>query len=256
MGLDFKAVRGGMLAGMKQAARGALHIVFPPRCIACNDAVSTDFGLCGPCWRDTPFITGLACDSCGTPLPGDDAGPVLCDDCLAQDRLWARGRAALTYKDNGRKMVLALKHGDRLDLVRPMGAWLHRAAMPMLEPGMLVAPIPLHRLRLLKRRYNQSALLSCEVARLAGLTHCADLFQRPRATPSQVGKTRDERFENLRGALQVTPRRRDLLAGRHVLIVDDVMTSGATFAAASQAARAAGAAKVSVLALARVAKDA
>ncbi len=256
MGPDLKTVRTGMLAGIRQVAQGALHIVFPPRCIACNGAVSTDFGLCGPCWRDTPFITGLACDGCGAPLPGDDTGPVLCDDCLAQDRPWGRGRAALAYRDNGRKLVLALKHGDRLDLVRPMGAWLHRAAAPLLEPGMLVAPIPLHRLRLLKRRYNQSALLSRELARLAGFDHCADLFERPRATPSQDGKTRDERFENLRGAVQVTPRRRASVAGRHVLIVDDVMTSGATLSAASQAALAAGAAKVSVLALARVAKDA
>lgn len=256
VGLDLTAVRNRMPAGIRGAATAALQMVFPPRCLACGTAVASDFGLCGTCWRETGFISGLACTQCGTPLPGEEAGAVLCDECLAIERPWGLGRAAFLYDGAGRRMVLAFKHGDRLDLARPMGDWLARAAAPVIEDGMIVAPIPLHRLRLIKRRYNQSALLSREVARIAGLAHIPDLFHRTRATPSQEGRDRAARFENLEAAITVTPRRADRIAGRALLIVDDVMTSGATFAAATEAALAAGAARVNVLALARVAKSA
>ncbi|WP_415184597.1 double zinc ribbon domain-containing protein [Phaeovulum sp.] len=246
-----------MFNGLRRGMLGALHLVFPPRCIGCGGAVASDFGLCGACWCDTPFVTGLACDKCGAPLPGDDEGtPVLCDECMRIDRPWNRGRAALTYQGTGRRLILALKHGDRLDLVPPLAGWLHRAALPLLSPDMLVAPIPLHRLRLLKRRYNQSALLSREMARIARLDHCPDLLLRSRITPSQEGLGRDARFANVNGALAVTPKRKDLLAGRKVLLVDDVMTSGATLAVAAEACMRAGAALVCVVTLARVAKDA
>lgn len=236
---------------------GALHVLFPPRCIACGGGVTSDFGLCADCWRETAFIAGLVCDKCGVPLPGEaDGQPVFCDDCMTLARPWNRGRAALVYRDTARRLVLALKHGDRLDLVTPLSAWMHRAAVPVLEPGMLLAPVPLHRLRLLKRRYNQSALLSQAVARRAGLDHIPDLLVRTRATPSQEGMGRDARFANLGGALAVNARRVAGLQGRHVLLVDDVMTSGATLAAGADACIGAGAAAVSVLTLARVAKDA
>lgn len=237
--------------------QAALHLVYPPQCLGCGAGVTSDFGLCGPCWRETPFITGLVCDKCGTPLPGQDPGhPVHCDDCLTIARPWDRGRSVFLYRDNARHMVLALKHGDRLDLARPAGTWLHRAAQPILQPDMLVAPVPLHWLRLISRRFNQSALLSAALARMARLDHCPDLLVRRRATPSQEGRDRDGRFANLSGALAVHPRRQSRLQGRHVLVVDDVMTSGATFAAAAEACLAGGAAAVSVLSLSRVAKDA
>lgn len=242
-----------MLAGLK----GALRVVFPPRCIACGSGVSDDFGLCGACWAQTPFIAGHICDACGSPLPGDADGHAdLCDDCLAMPRPWMRGRAAFLYRDSARRMVLALKHGDRLDLVPPMAGWLHRAAAPILLPDMLVAPVPLHRFRLLKRRYNQSALLSQALARRARLTNCPDLLQRTRATPSQDGRDRADRYTNMAGAIRVSPSRAADVAGRHVLLVDDVMTSGATLSAATEACLDVGASSVSVLVLARVAKDA
>ena len=237
--------------------QAALHVIWPPQCISCGAPVTTDFGLCGPCWRQTPFVSGLVCDLCGTPLPGEDPGhPVQCDDCLTIARPWTQGRAALLYKDNGRQIVLSLKHGDRLDLARPAAAWLARSAAPMLLPGTIVAPVPLHWRRLVMRRYNQSALLSKGLARLAGLQHCPDLLQRRRATPSQEGRSRDDRFANLSGALTLHPRHRVKVKDRPVLLVDDVMTSGATLAAAAEACLAAGATRVSVAVLARVPKDA
>jgi predicted amidophosphoribosyltransferase len=237
--------------------QAALHLIYPPTCISCDAQVTTDFGLCGQCWRETPFITGLVCDLCGTPLPGDESGKAEhCDDCLTIARPWSQGRAALLYKDNARHMVLALKHGDRIDLSRPASNWMARVAQPMIQPGMIVAPIPLHWMRLVRRRFNQAALLSAGVAKMAGLDHCPDLLVRRRHTGTQEGRDRDGRFANLADALILHPRRTNRVEGRHVLLVDDVMTSGATFAAAAEACIAGGATGISVLALARVAKDA
>lgn len=219
--------------------------------------VVSDFGLCGPCWRDTPFIGGTVCDSCGVPLPGDPDGHRLdCDDCMARPRPWDEGRAALVYRDRARDLVLALKHGDRPEIARPAGLWLARAARPFLRDGMLIAPVPLHWSRLLRRRYNQSALLAQALARQTGLPHCPDLLVRHRRTAALDGKGVADRFEMVSGAIRAHPRRRHRMAGRTVVLVDDVMTSGATLAACATACLDAGAAKVHILTLARVAKDA
>lgn len=240
---------------MAGAVQSAMRLIYPPQCVLCGGRTDAEFALCGACWREARFTGGLVCDRCGVPLPGDDPGePVHCDDCLVISRPWSRGRAAMLYGETGRRLALALKHGDRLELARPAAEWMARAARPILVPGMLVAPVPLHWLRLFRRRYNQSALLSSRVARLAGLEHCPDLLVRTRGTASQEGRDRDGRFANVAGAIRAHPRRRARLERRHVLLIDDVMTSGATLAAAADACLAAGATEVSVLVLARVAK--
>ncbi|MBD3763787.1 MAG: ComF family protein, partial [Rhodobacterales bacterium] len=189
------------MGGMQAILQAAIRAVYPPACLACEAAVASDFGLCGTCWRDTPFVAGLVCDLCGTPLPGDDPGhPVHCDDCLQTPRPWDRGRAALLYQGRARDLVLALKHADRLDLVGPAAGWMRRAGAAVLRPDQLVVPVPLHRGRLFRRRYNQSALLSAALARTGGLDHCPDALIRRRATPSQDHRSRDARFANLDGA--------------------------------------------------------
>lgn len=247
----------GETKGVWTGMQSALHLVFPPQCIGCGAPVASDFGLCADCWRDTPFIAGPVCDRCGVPLPGAVEGQGdCCDDCRTIARPWVQGRAAMLYDGTARKLILGLKHGDRLELAHPAAAWMMRAARPILTPGMMVAPVPLHWTRLVRRRYNQSALLSRAVARGARLDHCPDLLIRSRRTASQDGRDREARFLNISGAIQIHPGRRRHLEGRPVLLVDDVMTSGATLAAAADACLAAGAISVSVLALARVAKDA
>lgn len=236
------------------ALQMAVRLVYPPRCTLCGAPVADDFGLCGPCWRDTPFITGLVCDLCGIPLPGESSAEVHCDECLSIARPWSRGRAALRYEANGRRLVLALKHGDRHDAARPAGKWLARAAAPLLAPGTIISPVPLHWMRLLSRRFNQSALLARALARETGLAFVPDLLIRHRQTQSLKGLDRAARHATLDGAIRANPRHLATLRGARLILVDDVMTSGATLSAATQAAQAAGAEDVCILALARAEK--
>lgn len=234
----------------------AVSLVYPPRCLGCGGLVDGDFGLCGTCWRDTPFISGTKCDACGTPLPGEDDGDDLkCDDCMVIPRSWAKGRSALIYRDNAKRLVLALKHGDRQEIAEPAARWMASAIEDIPKDNMIIAPIPLHWMRLLKRRYNQSALLAQSLARITGVPVCPDLLQRHKRTKSLDGLTREVRFSSVKGAMRVHQKRRHRLIGRPVLLVDDVMTSGATLSSAADACLAAGSGPVYVVALARVVKD-
>ncbi|MBU2960633.1 ComF family protein [Citreicella sp. C3M06] len=238
------------------ALQTVLKLVYPSRCLICGGLVETDFGLCGPCWRDTPFISGLVCDCCGVPLIGDSEDAEFCDDCLTTPPAWSQGRAGLVYKDNGRKLVLMLKHGDRHDIALPAAVWMARQIRPLLRENMVAVPIPLHFRRHFKRRYNQSALLSRALSRELGIDHAPDALERLRHTASLEGKTREQRYTTLSDVLRVRPSRVAAIAGRPVLIVDDVLTSGATLCAATEACLAAGASEVCVSVLARVAKEA
>lgn len=241
---------------MWQKIQTAIETIYPPRCLGCGDLVTSDFGLCGTCWRDTPFIDGTVCESCGAPLIGvSDGHRIECDDCMAHPRSWTDGRAALLYSGRARRMVLALKHGDRPELARPAGLWMARAAKPILRDRMLIAPVPLHWSRLARRRYNQSALLAQSVGRVTGLPVCPDLLIRSRATPMLEGMTAAQRSEVLSHAIVAHPRRRHRMAARDVLLVDDVMTSGATLEACARACLDSGANQVFVVALARVTRD-
>lgn len=234
-----------------------LHAVFPPECLCCGARVETDFAICGPCWRDTPFVLGAACDRCGVGLPGQAGGaaPLLCEECHTVARPWSKGRAVLHYAGNGRKLVLGLKHADRAEIARAAGPWMARAAADILTDTPLIVPIPLHWRRLAERRFNQSGLLAAALARASGCDWLPDALIRARNTGTQDGRDRDGRFTNMEGAIRVAPRRATAIAGRSIVLVDDVMTSGATFSAATQACHAAGAEQVCVIALARVARD-
>ncbi|WP_299349048.1 double zinc ribbon domain-containing protein [uncultured Shimia sp.] len=242
---------------MRDKIQTAIRLIYPSRCVSCGEMVEGDFGLCGTCWGETPFIGGLVCDGCGVPLPGvSDGTPIHCDVCLKMPRLWGQGRAAMLYRDNARRIVLGLKHADKQELAHPAGQWMARAAQPLLCENMIVAPVPLHRRRFLMRRYNQAALLGKVVAETLNLEFCPDLLQRPSVRGHMDGLKQEERFKKMQGAIRPHPRRLNQIAGRPVLLVDDVMTSGATLDAATRACIEARAREVNVLVLARVAKDA
>lgn len=249
---------GAELSGLGAVLKGALRLVYPPQCLGCGAAVAEEGGLCAGCWREAAFITGAACHRCGVPLPDAGLGAVedlVCDDCAVTARPWDRAAAALVYAGTGRTLALALKHGDRPDLAPALGRWLAVAATPLLAPDMVVVPVPVHPRRLLKRRYNQAALLAGQVARAHGLVHRPSALRRLRHTPMQDHRGVTDRFANQHGAIAVAAREASRLAGRPVLLVDDVMASGATAAAAAEALAIAGAGPVSVAVLARAVKD-
>ncbi|MBV0913550.1 ComF family protein [Anianabacter salinae] len=230
-------------------------LAFPPRCLSCGGLVGEDFALCAACWRDTPFIAGLTCRTCGVPLPGDSTAEEHCDDCLTIARPWSFGVAAMLYRDTGRKLVLALKHGDRTDLARPAARWLAVRLQGRLAPDTLILPVPAHWRRRIARRYNQAALIARALGRETGAEVDPLALIRPRATPIQDGLSRDARFANLAGSMRLRPDRAPRLNGRPILLVDDVMTSGATLAAAAEVCLASGSGPVAIAVMARVAKD-
>ena len=233
-----------------------LAVLYPPQCASCGTPISDDHGLCGKCWAETPFIVGHVCDKCGAPLLGESDGEAdLCDDCIATARPWSRGRTAMIYTGNARRMVLQIKLSDRLDLVPPAAGWMARAGQDLLRPDSLIVPIPAHWTRIFSRRYNQASELARALGRQTGLEVAPTALIRPTRTEKQEGMSRDGRFVNMREAIRPHPKRGALLRDRHVVLVDDVMTSGATFAAAAEACLAAGARDVVTLALARTVKD-
>ena len=237
--------------------QGLLDTIFPNTCLTCDMPVEEKGGLCGPCWHDTPFIAGTICDACGTPLPGSaDGAAAFCDDCMVLARPWDRGRAALIYRGNARRLVLAMKHGDRPELARSAARWMMAVAGELVTPDTVLVPVPAHPVRLWARRFNQAALLAGEMARIAGADLKVDALIRSRNTQTQEGRSRDGRFANMDGAIRPHPHRSQSVSGRRVVVVDDVMTSGATLAAAVDACRQAGATRINVAVLARVAKDA
>ena len=234
----------------RKGVRGMIDAIYPPTCLICDTRVEGNRGLCGKCWGETPFISGLACDKCGTPLPGDEDAGTLCDDCLVLARPWEAGRAALMYSGTARKMVLALKHADKTELVPQLSRWMARSGAALIAESDVIVPVPVHWSRAIARRYDQSVLLATALGGITGLNVWTDGLIRTRRTGTQDGKTRDDRYANTSGAFRA--RRR--MDGLSVLLIDDVMTSGATFTAAADACHAAGAKKIFVLSLARVAK--
>ncbi len=241
---------------LRAGLQTAIRAIYPPECLGCGAPSETDKALCGPCWRECRFLSPPYCDRCSLPLPGDASeSELLCDICLSAGRGWSRGRAALLYDGTGRRISLALKHGDRQDLAGPAAKWMSAIA-PEQDLNTLVLAVPLHWTRFVRRRFNQAALLAGHVARDLKLDYCPDGLIRTRATPPLDRKSREERFDALSQVIEPHPRHASRIDGRDVLVVDDVMTSGATLSACAEACVSAGARNVDVLVLARVARDA
>ncbi|MEM1373506.1 MAG: ComF family protein [Pseudomonadota bacterium] len=233
----------------------AVSLLYPTQCVGCGCFVEEENSLCAECWRDTPFVDGAVCDACGVPLIGGDAEDRdHCDDCLRTPRPWDRGRTALIYSGRGRRLALGLKHGGREDIAETAGHWMARAGREIITDETVFVPIPLHWMRLIKRRYNQAALLAIALGQVTACAVIADALIRPTRTRSLDRLSPDDRFAVLADAIIPNPKRD--LAGKDVVLVDDVMTSGATLAAATRAVNAAGASRVDVLTLARAVRDA
>jgi ComF family protein len=246
---------------LQPLAAAFLDLLYPSRCLACGEMTEGARGLCGPCWRDTHFITGAACLRCGVPLLGEATGLIpagvdgadICEPCRRHPPAWDRGAAAVLYGGAARRAVLAFKHGDRLDMRETLAGWMAPAGRTLFPRADLIAPVPLHWRRLLTRKYNQSAELARALSRHADRPVVVDLLTRQRFTTPQEAMDRLARARNQAGAFVVTPRHAERVVGKGVLLIDDVLTSGATLSACAEALRVAGAARVDVLVLARVA---
>ena len=240
----------------RRAGRIALDALLPPLCLSCKAVVAEPGALCAACWSQIRFLAPPQCARCGSPF--EDIVPPegsWCAVCHAQPPSYDRACAALRYDDASRGLVLAFKHGDRTDAAPAFGRWLARAGAILLEEADLIAPVPLHWTRLSARRYNQAALLATVLGALAGKTVVPDLLRRRRRTKSQGRLGHAERARNVRGAFALHPAHGALARGKRVLLVDDVMTTGATIDSCTATLLRAGARAVDVLTLARVASQ-
>ena len=224
-------------------------ILFPPVCPGCRNLVQAPGTLCASCWPRIKFLERPWCEILGTPFAHDMGDGAVSPEAIANPPSFARARAAVSYTGAARQIVQNLKYRDRTDLAPWMAAWMLRAGSELLPDAELVVPVPLHRRRFFWRRFNQSAELGRHVARLAGLPFSAGAVERRKSTRQQVGLRANEREANVRGAFRVV----DVAAirGRRVLVIDDVITTGATVAAVAKALKRAGASEVDVLAFAR-----
>ena len=235
------------------AGRAALDFLFPPTCLACRAAVAEADALCGACWRGMRFIERPYCDRLGTPFEYEMGEGVVSAKAVDDPPVFARARAVVCFEEGpARSLVHRLKYSDRMELARPMGRWMARAGRDILAEADVLAPVPLHVTRLWRRQFNQAAALARIVSRACGKPMDLGLVERARATRSQVGLTRAERAANLQGAFRCPEAA--AIRGRRIVLVDDVLTSGATANAASRALLKAGASAVDVLVFARVAK--
>ena len=233
-----------------------VDLVYPPRCPLCGDAIARQAGLCAACWSELAIPGEPACTLCQRPFGGAavERGAI-CAPCLATPPRHDGIAAGTLYTDGSRKLVLAFKHGRRIALA-PMLARLIAARLPLLEGPWLVVPVPLHRWRLWRRGFNQAALLARELARHPNCTLLVDGLVRRKQTPMLGGLGRKARARALSGALAVSPRRKEALRGANVILVDDVLTSGATSDACTRVLKRAGANKVIVACFSRVLDEA
>jgi ComF family protein len=244
---------GPITRALHQLGRGALDMLFPPLCASCRTPLMEPHSLCAECWQKIAFLDGPCCFLCGYPFDFDPGGEALCAACLAQPPAFDRARAAMRYDDKSRDLILALKRADRLDLAPAFAKWLASAGRAMIAEADLVVPVPLHPSRLWTRRFNQSAVLAREMVRNSGVPSHPFALVRVRPTKSQgeMPSARARR-RNVIGAFRVASEHRSAIAGKSVLLVDDVFTTGATVGACARALKRAKADKVLVLTLARV----
>jgi ComF family protein len=232
-----------------------IDLVYPPRCPLCGEGLAAQGGLCSACWQELAIPGEPACALCQRPFGASMAEGTICAPCLAEPPRHDGIAAGTLYNDASRKLVLAFKHGRRIALA-PLLARLIAARLPEVEGEWLAVPVPLHRLRLWRRGFNQSALLAREIGKLSGAEVLVDGLERRKATPVLGGLGRKARARALTGAIAANPRRAGRLRNARVILVDDVMTSGATSSACVSALKRAGAQKVVVACFARVLEEA
>ena len=248
--------RTGLALGkaMRRMGKGMLDVLFPPSCQLCGGETEEAGGVCPACFGRLAPVTQPFCIKCGVPQAAEAYlnAKGWCAACERHPPAWDYARAAFLYDKGAKDLILQMKYADRQENARFLGNRMWRAGQTLFAADSLVVPVPVHRRRLLKRRYNQAALLAWEVARQAGVFCQPGVLARTRATSRLAGFSRKERHEEMKRAIVVRAQRAELISGRAVVLVDDVLTSGATATACTHALRQAGARTVSVLVAAEV----
>jgi ComF family protein len=247
-------LRGALRAchgALARTARMALDVALPTLCVACREPVAGE-GVCPECWAKLSFIAQPYCPRLGIPFVYDPGPDMLSMEAIANPPAYQRARAAVRYDDVAKVLVHALKYQDRTDLAPAMGRWMARAGRELLGDADLLIPVPLHWRRGWSRRYNQSGALARVIEKQTRVAVAPDTLRRIRPTQQQVGLSRSERASNVQGAFKVAPDRIGDIQGRRVVLIDDVLTSGATVDACARALLRAKAAQVDVLVFARV----
>jgi len=235
--------------GLRRLVGGMLDLLLPPRCLSCGSVVAAPGTLCAQCWKGMTFLGAPCCACCGYPFEFDVGLEGLCGACLAHPPHFDRARAALRYDESSRSLILALKHGDRLHLAPALAQWMRHAGADLLAEADVLVPVPLHWTRLFARRHNQAAVLALALAKEAGLPVATASLIRRRRTPSQGRSNPTARRRNVAGAFAV--RRAEEIRGKRILLVDDVLTTGATVEECARVLKKGGATRVDVLAAAR-----
>lgn len=241
-----------MRGGLRAALRVAFDVALPPLCPSCRAPLGEGAGLCASCWSKLSLIEPPYCARLGIPFAYDPGPGLLSMEAIANPPAYDRARAAVRYDDIARALVVSFKYSDRLDLAPMMGRWMTRAGRELLSDADALLPVPLHWRRLWARRFNQSAALAGAISGRCGVPVMHDALKRVRATPQQVGLSKNERADNVQGAFRVPAEQKANVAGRRLVLIDDVLTSGATADTCARALLRAGAAHVDVLVFARV----
>jgi ComF family protein len=239
------------MQSLKTSGRIILDQLIPPTCLSCSDRIDSAAGLCGSCWQAVSFISTPFCYCCGSPFDLESDGVDVCGRCIQHPPIYSMQRSALIYDDHSRSMILGFKHGDRLDASPLFVKWLTGVGRDIFQQADIITAVPLHWRRLFKRKYNQSAILANAIGKAEDLTAIPDLLKRHRYTETQGHLSRAQRRSNVRGAFKITNRYRETVQGKVVILVDDVITSGATINACSRSLIQAGAREVRALTLAR-----